>query len=124
MKKVIDKIEEGWAGKPMGIFHECWLLGLIDPNQPQSRYTKMDRKEDKDADGNLTDEGKKYCLSYLRSQCSNFQNEKSAIECILYELSQEDGRRSWYTCDFTPKYHCELAGEGKLLCLFLLLLCN
>ena len=79
-KKTIDKIEERWAGKPMGLFHECWLLGLIDPNVPQSRYTKMGMKKDKDADGNLTDEGKKYCLTYLRSQCSDFQNEKSAIE--------------------------------------------
>lgn len=57
-KKAIDKIQDGWAGKPMGLFHECWLLGLIDPNVPQSRYTTMDKKEDKDADGKFTDEGK------------------------------------------------------------------
>ena len=98
----------------MALFNKCWLLRLIDPNEPPSRYTKMGKEEDKDADGNLTDEGKKYCLTYLRSQGSDFQNEKSAIECILYEISQDDNKRSWYTCDFTPKYHCELAGEGKL----------
>ena len=30
IKKTVDKIEEGWAGKPMGLYHELWLLGHIE----------------------------------------------------------------------------------------------
>ena len=116
VKKTVDKIVEGWAGKPMGLYHELWLLGHIPevdgkiPKPRTSRFTKNGKKGDRDADGNLTEEGKKYCLLYLRSQCSDFKNEKSAIECILYQISQN--KQSWYTCRFSPKYHYEIAGEG------------
>ena len=116
-KKVVDKIREGWAGKPMGLYHELWMLGHIAkvngkiPKPRSSRYTKNGRKDiDRDADGNLTKEGKKYCLTYLRSQCSDFANEKTAIEKIFMSISKKKGCS--FDVLFTPKYHCELAGEG------------
>jgi len=41
---------------------------------------------------------------HLLSQCKEFKNEQSELEKI--------GAKYGYEIWFTPKYHCELAGEG------------
>ena len=41
---------------------------------------------------------------HLLSQCKDFKNEQSQLEKI--------GAKYGYEIWFTPKYHCELAGEG------------
>jgi len=41
---------------------------------------------------------------HLLSQCKEFKNEQSQLEKI--------GAKYGYEIWFTPKYHCELAGEG------------
>ena len=54
--------------------------------------------------------GKQYSLSYLLSQCEDFKNEKKDIEYLCKEM----GINSLCCIGilFTPKFHCELAGEG------------
>ena len=47
---------------------------------------------------------------YLRSQCSDFANKKTAIEKLFASISTKKGCSFDVLC--TPKYHCELAGEG------------
>ena len=41
---------------------------------------------------------------HLLSQCKDFKNEQSQLE----KIDAKYGYEIW----FTPKYHCELAGEG------------
>lgn len=48
-------------------------------------------------------------LSQLRSSLSDFQNEVSEMEYIASELSDNEVK---FKIIFTPKYHCEMAGEG------------
>ena len=115
-------VVRGWAGQPMGLYHECWLLGHIEKNKngkydkPSSRtspYSKDGTKKgDRDGTGALTEQGMKYCLTYIRAKCSDFVNEKSEIEFLLEELSQMETTINTYKVIFSPKYHCELAGEG------------
>ena len=90
----------------MGLYHECWLLGHIEKNKngkynkPSSRtllYSKDGTKKgDRDGTNALTDQGMKYCLTYVRGKCSDFLNEKSEIEFLLEELSQMDTLQKIY----------------------------
>lgn len=117
LKKRTPKVIEGWAGKPKGLFQELRELGWLEPDggkfpspRTRSRYTKEGKKEDFDVNGNLKEDAKKFSLCHLRGELSDFKNEKSEIGHLLEEISARIGVR--ITCKFSPKYHCELAGEG------------
>ena len=99
----------GWVGAPKGLRQVCYERGLIDTSLPRSTYTKLGKKEHKDNDGNVKDEYKSFCLSHLLSNCTDFKEEKTALECLAEELSS-DGHSIHITLS-TP-YHPELAGEG------------
>jgi hypothetical protein len=61
----------------------------------------------------LKEASRQYALSYLLQQCTDFKDEKSDLEHLAAELS---GRETTISILFTPKYHCELAGEGIEYC--------
>jgi hypothetical protein len=61
----------------------------------------------------LKEASRQYALSYLLQQCTDFKNEKSDLEHLAAELS---GRDTTISILLTPKYHCELAGEGIEYC--------
>ena len=99
----------------MGLYHECWLLGDIEKNK-KGKYNKPSsqislysknraKKGDGDSNGVLTEQGIKYCQTYIRGKYSDFVNEKS-------EISQMETTKNTYKVMFLPKYHCELAEEG------------
>ena len=67
------EVKLGWYRKPKGMLQVLWERGWINPAISRSRYTKEGKKEDFDAEGNLTEEGKKYCLSYLIQNCRDFK---------------------------------------------------
>ena len=46
---------------------------------------------------------------HLLSECIDFKSEKSDLEHLASELSNNTNKSSIL---FTPKFHCELAGEG------------
>ena len=63
-----------------------------------------------DDEGKLKREFEKYSLRTLMSRCSNFANEKSAMEHLFNNLSQKaEPTLSMLTFS---KYHCKVAGEG------------
>ena len=75
-------IVEGWNGKPKGLNQICWEGGLLDPTQT---YTKAN-------------------LTKLLHDCTDFQNSETNLQMI--------GRRLGVKVERTPKFHCEMAGEG------------
>jgi hypothetical protein len=77
------------------------------------RYSKDGKKEDFGQDGKLKEASRQYALSYLLQQCADFKDEKSDLEHLATDLS---GRDTTISILFTPKYHCELAGEGIIYC--------
>jgi len=93
-----QKVLPGWQGKAKGILQILWERGLI---------VKYDKRS-------MTLDGRKNPLTgqidestSLRSMlgnCSDFQNELSALQVLGKELG--------VVVDSTPKYHAELAGEG------------
>ena len=59
-----------------------WERGFIDQslvkNPRKMRYSKQGKKQDfEEISGDLKEDSRKYVLSDLISQCSDFQNEKS-----------------------------------------------
>ena len=108
-----QNIAPGWLNKPKGLLQILWERGYIDESKvktPRSmRYSKGGKKEDFDADRNLTEVGKKYSLTYLMNVCSDFRDEKTDLEHLASELSSDT---CTFSTLFTPKFHCKLAREG------------
>ena len=45
-------------------------------------------------------------------QCTDFTNETTAMQNILREISAPTPKSPTISMLITPKYHCEIAGEG------------
>jgi len=75
-------IVEGWCGKPKGLNQICWERGLLNPLQT---YTKAQ-------------------LVVLLQRCTDFKNSETNLQMI--------GRKLGVKVERTPKFHCEMAGEG------------
>jgi hypothetical protein len=105
----VDEVREGWVGKPKGLFQILWERGWIDPNKRYSDYSLDGKSHWKDERNEVLEQYLPFCLRHLLSECTDFKNEVSALEDLALKLSTE-------TCNikinFTPKYHCEIAGEG------------
>jgi len=75
------------------------------------RYSKKGESKDVSEDtGELLHEFRKYSLTYLLSQCKDFKEQKTDLEQLCDEISCDIP--NFVSVLFTPKFHCELAGEG------------
>jgi hypothetical protein len=90
--------------------------GFVNPDEILAKYKKEpNKKKDLDEDGEIKEEIKPFILSYLVKQCPDlFALEKSALRHLADALSTGDTYK--VTIEFTPKYHCEIAGEGIKYC--------
>ena len=109
-----DVIEEGWMNAAKGLFQVLWERGWIDPNN-MIKYVKTTRDAWLEADKKTVKEAyqadyKKYSMVHLMSECSDFKNEKSAMEKLAEDLSER--HRCRIEILVSTKYHCEMAGEG------------
>jgi hypothetical protein len=82
LKVKIPVVHEGWMGKPKGLLQICWERGFIDPSR---KYTKME-------------------LIEIIGACTDFENAETNLQMIARRLGVQAER--------SPKFHCELAGEG------------
>ena len=76
----------------------------------QTEYTVKGKASDFDEKGNLKEGRRQYCLRHIRNSLSDFKEEKTEIEYLMIEISKLSNVK--FTVRFTPKYHCELSGEG------------
>ena len=102
----------GWMGQEKGMLQVLFERGYIDITKVKSarsgRYSKLGKKGDFEF-GELTAEGKKYALKHIINECSDFLQEKTDLEHLLEEISTDINT---FSVLYTPKFHCELAGEG------------
>ena len=64
-------------------------------------------------EGKLKPEFTFYSLCILMSNCADFKEEKSAMEMLLRELSTKShNNHQKIKLLVSPKYYCELTGEG------------
>ncbi len=100
IKKDVDtNVTETWVDKPKGKLQVAWERGLLN----LEKYCIEDFSEK----GKMDEYGHVICdtsLDMLLSKCSDFLEEKSLLQLNLEKLGA--------TCYHSPKFHCELAGEG------------
>ena len=109
------KIKHGWVNKPKGMLQVLYERGWINITKVKSdrsmRYSINGKKNDCDeATGDIKNEYKMYSLKYLLNKCSDFKEEKCDLEHLCSELSFKYGCQC--SILFSPKFHCEIAGEG------------
>jgi hypothetical protein len=80
---VVDKIVEGWVGKPKGSFQILWERGLINPSKERGYYTVKGKK---DALGKIV-EGSSF-RTLIKAQ-PDFAEEETLLQ---YHVSQSS---SW-----------------------------
>ena len=97
-KKIETNVTPSWVGKPKGMFDIAYERGLLDLD----KFCVEDFTE-KGIDGHEEETS----LVILLSKCADFMNE----ETLLTQMVRKMGAR----LERSPKYHCELAGEGKLI---------
>jgi hypothetical protein len=105
----VGVILEGWRGKPKGMFQILWERGWINTTKKFSDYSNDGKTYEKDENGDIMPQYLPFCLRYLLSECSDFKCEVTALEDLAARLSTES---STVKIKYTPKYHCEIAGEG------------
>ena len=103
--------QQGWVGTPKGLRQVLWERGWLDPKQKVSNYTLKYTAAQLDADGNITDVGRRFNMKYIMSQCSDFKEQETALQNLCREKLSAIHQVN-VTVLPTPKYHCELAGEG------------
>jgi hypothetical protein len=96
-KETSETILEGWMGKSKGMFQIAWERGYIDPAQV-AQY-QVDAPCDAFGVKN-----KDFSLREILSACEDFLNEKSQLQYVVESLGG--------SCQMSPKYHPEIAGEG------------
>jgi hypothetical protein len=82
LKKNVEEIVEGWMGKAKGLSQIAWERGFLDPLQT---YTKNE-------------------LVDLLAKCTDFENAETNLQMIARTLGVQ--------AEKSPKFHCEMAGEG------------
>ena len=96
-------------GKPKGLLQILWERGFIDVSKLKL-YSLKGKQSQLEDNGKLKQEFHKYSLRTLMERCSDFANEKSAMEHLFFQLSQK--AEPSLMMIISPKYHCEVAGEG------------
>jgi hypothetical protein len=109
LQREVDITEEGWLGKPKGALQIAFERGFINTELPLSSYSLAGKDTWKDENGDLLQHFRPFCLRSLLGECPDFRNEKSALQNLVEAYSTPTA-----SCQvlFTPKYHCEIAGEG------------
>ena len=97
IKKAVEKVKEGWEGKPKGLLQVLWERGLIDGNNLK-QYSLTGKKDDL---GTVNDSTS---LQHVMGMCHDFINEEGMLQHIAKSLGVK--------VLLTPKCHAELAGEG------------
>jgi len=95
--KVVERIKEGWEGKPKGLAQVLWERGLIDGTNLKD-YSLTGKKDELGMLDITTS------LKHIMGMCRDFLNEEGMLQHIANRLGVK--------VMLTPKCHAELAGEG------------
>jgi hypothetical protein len=102
----VDDIKEGWINKPKGIYQILFERGWIDITKT---YMLDGKAEWCDESGIIMEQYLPLCMRQLLAECPDFRDEITAMEDLCDNLSTINCK---VKIIYTPKYHCEIAGEG------------
>jgi hypothetical protein len=109
LQRQVNIVEEGWVGKQKGALQVAYERGFIDTTLPLSSYSLDGKDSWKDENGDILESYRPFCLCQFLSECPNFKNEKSALQYLVEAYNSSSAS---FEVLFSPKYHCEIAGEG------------
>ena len=97
--KITTQTKESWVGRPKGKLQVAWERGILNLD----KYCIEDYcdKGKLDAFGNIIHDTR---FDELLSSCIECSEEESMLQMNLKKM----GAFFWHS----PKFHCELAGEG------------
>ena len=105
----------GWCKQPKGLLQILWERGYIDEDAyRRGKYSLNGKSDQKDANGVILPEFKKYIIHNLMDETTDFRSELSSIGYIMKDLTTYHGQD--FQLKISPKYHCEIAGEGIEYC--------
>ena len=107
----VKLVEKGWVNPPKGLLRVLWERGWTDVTKIHE-YTLKVKASQMDEDWNILHEYWCFVLCHLMSQCADFKEEKSAMGVLLEDLSNRSLNNQKVELLVSPKYHCELDGEG------------
>ena len=99
----------GWVGQNKGLLQVLYERGFV-KEEEWKRYRLDCKDSQKDENGNVLEQFKPYLLRHLMAECTDFKEELSAMELLFEKLSEKGECRIELLT--SPKYHCEIAGEG------------
>ena len=85
-----DEMIDGWMGRLKGMLQVLWERGWINVNK-LDKYSADGKMCQKDENGKVKEEYKRYVLRTLISKCLDFAREQSAMEHLLSRLSEKVG---------------------------------
>ena len=98
-------------GNPKGLLQVLWERGWIDETKI-GEYSLKGKTSQMDDDGNILPQHQRFVLRSLMADCTDFKEEKSAMEVLLQNPSTKSHNNQKIELLVSPKYHCKLAGEG------------
>ena len=100
LKKSVEKgVTKTWVGTPKGMLQIAWERGLLDLDS-----FCVEDFSDKGLLDDMDNRIEKTNLSTLLTNCSDFADEESLLQLNIRLLGA--------VCIHSPKYHCEISGEG------------
>ena len=91
--------DKGWVGQQKGLLQVLWERGWINDSLPVNKHYTVNGR--KDRYGNILMGTN---LRQIMEACLDFINERTLLQESMYKLG--------VTVHQSPKYHCEVAGEG------------
>jgi len=104
-----DIVDEGWLGAKEGMLQIPYERKMIDRDK-LNLYSMGGKKNQKDANGEMKPEFEEYVVKKLMMKLEDFKAEKNTMEVLCDDLSKL-GEQS-ISILTSPKYHCEITGEG------------
>ena len=111
----IDVVEEGWPRKPKGLLQVLWERGWVN-EEKLGEYSIKGMKYQMDRDRRIKREYSHFILCTFMGKCTDVREEKSAMEVLLDDLSSKSSNNQTISLLVSPKYYCEIAGEGIECC--------
>ena len=75
-------------------------------------YSLKGKASQMNNEGKILPQHRCFVLCSLMADCTDFKEDKSAMEVLLHDLSTKSRNNQKIEFLVSPKYHCELTGEG------------
>ena len=109
IQKYQKVILPGWINQPKGLLQVLYERVWIDTSK-LSEYSDSGKQHQLNENGNVLPKYSDFLLRNIMDRCRDFCDEPTAMGRMFDQLSKQ--KNATITMLISPKYHCEIAGEG------------